>query len=58
MMDGGSENKQEVEALLAKLEIKKVTVSAYHLQTNDMIEHEHISIVQALLKSCENQLYQ
>ena len=57
MMNEDSENKQEVEALLIKLKIKKITVSAYHLQINDMIKHEHTSIMQALLKSCKNQLY-
>ena len=56
-MNEGSENKQEVKALLAKLEVKKVTVSAYHLQINGMIEHRHTSIVQVLLKACKNQLY-
>ena len=58
VMDGGPENKQEVEALLAKLRVKKVMVSAYHPQMNGMIEHEHTPIVQALSKSCENQPYQ
>ena len=57
MMNEGSENKWEVEALLAKLEIKKVMILMYHLQMNDMIKCEHTSIMQALLKSCKNQLY-
>ena len=57
MINEDSENKQEVEAFLTKLEIKKVMILMYHLQTNDMIKHEHTSIMQALLKSCENQSY-
>ena len=43
--------------LLIKLEVKKVTVSVYHLETNDIIEHKHTSIMQTLLKACKNQLY-
>ena len=57
MMNEGSENKQEIKALLIKLRIKKVTMSAYHLQANNMIKHRHILIMQTLLKSYENQLY-
>ena len=41
VMDGGPENKREVKALLAKLGVKKVTVSAYHPQANGMIERGH-----------------
>ena len=58
MMNKNSENKQKVKAFLIKLKIKKIMISAYHSQINDMIEHEHTSIMQALLKSCKNQLYQ
>ena len=47
-------NKWEVEAFLIKLKIKKIMISAYHLQTNDMIKHKHILIIQALSKSCKN----
>ena len=57
MMNESFKNKQEVETFLIKFKIKKVTVSAYHLQMNDMIEYKHISIMQALLKFCKNQLY-
>ena len=57
MMNENSENKQEVKALLIKLKIKKIMILMYHLQMNDMIECEHISIMQALLKFCKNQLY-
>ena len=37
-MDGGPENKREVEELLKQYGVRKVTVSAYHLQINEMIE--------------------
>ena len=53
-MNGGLKNKQEVEALLAKLRVKKVTVLVYYLQANDMIECRHTLIMQVLLKSCKN----
>ena len=58
IMNEDSENKQEIKVFLIKLKIKKVMISAYHLQANDMIKHEHTSIMQALSKSCKNQLYQ
>ena len=54
MMNKNSENKQEVKAFLIKFRVKKVTVSAYHSQINDMIKHKHTSIMQALLKFCKN----
>ena len=57
MMNEDLKNKQEVKALLIKFKIKKITVSMYHLQANDMIEHEHTLIMQKLLKSCKNQSY-
>ena len=57
MMNEDFKNKQKVEALLAKFEIKKVTVSAYHSQMNNMIKCKHTLIMQALLKFYKNQLY-
>ena len=54
IMNEDSKNKQEVEALLIKFKIKKIIVSTYHLQINDMIKHEYILIIQALLKFYEN----
>ena len=57
MMNKDFKNKQKVKTLLIKLKIKKVMISAYHLQTNDMIKHEHTLIMQALLKFYKNQLY-
>ena len=43
-----------MKALLTKLKIKKIMISAYYLQTNDIIKHKHISIMQMLLKSYKN----
>ena len=45
MINEDFENKQEVKVLLIKLRIKKITVSAYHLQMNDMIKHKHTLIM-------------
>ena len=57
MMNEDSENKWKVKTLLIKLKIKKVMILMYYLQINNMIKCEHTSIMQALSKSYENQLY-
>ena len=54
MINEGLKNKWEMKALLIKLKVKKVIVSAYHLQANNMIKCKHTSIMQALLKSYKN----
>ena len=54
MINENSENKQKIKVFLIKLKVKKITISAYHLQMNNMIKHEHISIMQTLLKFYEN----
>ena len=54
MINKDFKNKQKVKTFLVKFEIKKVTVSVYHSQINNMIKCEHTSIMQALLKSCKN----
>ena len=56
-MNEDFKNKQEIKTFLIKFKIKKITVSAYHLQINDIIKCEYTSIMQTLLKFCENQLY-
>ena len=58
IMNGGPENKREVEELLKQYEVRKVIVSAYHLQVNRMIKQEHTSIVQALVKACSSRFTQ
>ena len=54
IMNKNSENKREVEKLLKWYEIKKMTVSVYHLQINRMIEWEYILIIQTLIKICNS----
>ena len=44
------ENKGLVEEMANRYKIKRVIVSVYHSQANDMIEREHTSIVDALSK--------
>ena len=54
MMNEDFKNKWKIEALLIKLEIKKIIVLMYHLQINDMTKCEHTLIMQILLKFYEN----
>lgn len=50
VIDGGSENKDTVAELAERYGVKRVVVSAYHPQTNGMIERGHKPIVDALSK--------
>lgn len=50
VIDGGSENKDAVAELAGRYGVKRVVVSAYHPQTNGMIERGHKPIVDALSK--------
>ena len=50
IIDGGLENKNAVAELIRKYGVKKVIVSTYHLQANEMIERSHKPIVNALSK--------
>lgn len=53
VFDNGAENRSEVETLLTGLGVKKVQISAYHLQSNSLVEHEHAPIINALSKYTE-----
>ena len=48
VVDGGSENKQAVEELCAKMNIKRHVITPYHLQANGMIKRGHKTLVDAL----------
>ncbi len=50
IIDGGSENKDVVAELAQRYGVKRIVVSAYHLQANGMIERGHKPIVDTLLK--------
>ena len=50
IIDGGSENKEAVAELARRYKVKRVVVSAYHPQANEMIERGHKPIVDALSK--------
>lgn len=47
---GRSENKKAIAKLAQKYKVKKVVVTAYHLQTNEMIKRGHKPIVNAFSK--------
>jgi transposase InsO family protein len=53
VVDGGSENKQAVEELCAKMNIKHHVITPYHPQANGMIERGHKTFVHALAILCE-----
>ena len=42
IMNENLKNKKEIKELLKQYEIRKITVSAYHLQANKMIEQEYM----------------
>ena len=50
IVDEESENKDLVEEMINRYKIKRIVVSVYHSQANEMIEREHTSIVDALSK--------
>ena len=53
VMDGGPENKKEVEDLLAAHGIRRVPISAYHPQSNGLVERGHEPIVSSIAKYCQ-----
>ena len=57
VVDGGSENKAEFIILCKRMEIRRVTTSTYHPQLNKIVKREHKSVVDALLKRCDNKMY-
>jgi hypothetical protein len=52
VVDGGSENKGFVEELLDAFRIRRIGVSAYHPQSNGLVERGHAPIVNSLSKYC------
>lgn len=50
IIDGGSENKDTVAELAEKYDIKKVVISIYYRQANEIIECCHKQIINAFLK--------
>ena len=55
VVDGGSENKGFVESLLEACLVKRVEISAYHPQSNGLVEGGHDAIINALSKYCQGQ---
>ena len=50
VIDGGSENKDAIAELAQRYKVKRVVISAYHLQANRMIGRSHKPIVNTLSK--------
>ena len=50
MIDDDSENKKFVKIFIQKYRIKRLIVSVFHSQVNEMIKRKHISIKNALSK--------
>jgi hypothetical protein len=55
VVDGGSENKSVAEALLTNYQIQRTVVSAYHPQSNGLVERGHDPIVNSLSKYCSKE---
>ena len=52
-MDGGSENRGIIEELIRRYNIKLVRGSAYHPQSNGLVERGYVPIVNVLAKLCQ-----
>lgn len=52
VVDGGSENKGFVVELLERMKVKRVSIAAYHPQSNGLVERGHAPIVNSLSKHC------
>jgi hypothetical protein len=50
VFDGGGENKGDVEQLLVSYRIKRVSITAYHPQSNGLVEHGHDVVANSLSK--------
>ncbi len=49
-MNEESKNKEIVETLIEKYKIKRVMMSTYYLQTNDLVWRNHTAVVNVLIK--------
>jgi hypothetical protein len=43
-------NKEIVKVLIKKYKIKRVMMSTYHSQTNDLVKRDHTAVVNVLIK--------
>ncbi len=50
VMNEESKNKAIVETLIEKYKIKRMMMSTYHSQTNDLVKRDHTAIVNVLIK--------
>ncbi len=49
-MNEESKNKEIVETLVEKYKIKRMMMSTYHSQTNDLVKRDYTAVVNALTK--------
>jgi len=49
-MNEESKNKEIVETLIEKYKIKRVMMSTYHSQMNDLVKRDHTAVVNVLIK--------
>ena len=54
VMDGGSENLDLTKALLERYRIRRTVISAYHPQSNGLVERGHAPIINSLAKFCKD----
>jgi len=50
VMNEESKNKEIVETLIEKYKIKRVMMSTYHSQMNDLMKRDHTAVVNVLIK--------
>jgi hypothetical protein len=58
VMDNGPENKDITKTLLENYNVKNVNISAYHPQSNGLVERGHAPVVNALAKYCHDRQFQ
>ena len=52
-MDGGSENMGLMESLSQRYKIKQTNISAYHPESNSLVERGHAPVVNSIAKFCK-----
>jgi hypothetical protein len=57
VMDNGPENKDITKTLLENYNVKNINISAYHPQSNGLVERGHAPVVNALAKYCNNRQF-
>ena len=53
VLDGGSENMDLTKDLLERYRIKRMDISAYHPQSNGLVERGHAPVINSIAKMCK-----